>query len=180
MALLEVILEGDPRLRQKATKIKSVDPSLKKLAADMHETMIAEAGVGLAGPQVGIMRRIIVVNVPGDYIGDDEDDLVMTLLNPEIIKSHGEATDTEGCLSIPRWYGEVPRAERVVVKAMDLDGKEVRFKAKEWVARVLQHEIDHLNGILFVDRVVDKSTLRIVEDPSDAEMESDTLSEALD
>jgi peptide deformylase len=167
MAILDIVYEGDPRLRQKANRIRKPDSSLRKLAADMHETMLAAPGVGLAGPQVGVMRRIIVINVPGEYQGDNEPDVEMTLLNPEIVKSQGRSVAPEGCLSIPGWVGDVPRAEVITVKALDLDNREIRFKARDWVARVLQHEIDHLDGILFLDRVEDQSTLRKIEEGED-------------
>jgi peptide deformylase len=171
MAILPIVLEGDPRLRQKASKIRSVDDSLRKLAADMHETMNDAPGVGLAGPQVGVMRRIIVVFVPGEYIGEGEPDIRTTLINPEIIKGHGCEVATEGCLSIPSWVGDVPRYEAITVKAMNLDNKEIRIKAKGYFARVIQHEVDHLDGILFVDRVEDKSTLREVQEDEEGDLE---------
>src|SRR4051794_25307844 len=98
MALLKILLEGDPRLRQKTTKIRSADDSIRKLAADMHETMDEAPGVGLAGPQVGVMRRIIVVFVPGEYMGENEPDIRNTLINPEIVKGHGRVVGQEGCL----------------------------------------------------------------------------------
>jgi len=179
MAVLRILVEGDPRLRQKATKIRSVDDSVRKLAADMHETMDDAPGVGLAGPQIGVMRRIIVIHVPGEYEGEDEPDVQMTLLNPEIVKSQGEVIGEEGCLSIPNWVGDVPRAEVVTVKAMDLDNKQIRFKARGWTARVLQHEIDHLDGILFVDRVEDKSTLRRIEPQEELEREEELVLEEM-
>jgi peptide deformylase len=171
MAILEVLLEGEPLLRQKALKIRTVDESLRRLARDMHETMEAAPGVGLAGPQIGVMRRIIVVHVPEGYQGEDEPDVVMTLINPEIVKVQGRAVAAEGCLSIPGWVGDVPRAERVTVKAIDLNNRQIRFKADGFLARVLQHEVDHLDGILFVDRVEDKSTLRQVEDEEEVPAE---------
>jgi peptide deformylase len=160
MALLNIILEGDPRLRQKALKVRAADESLKKLAADMHETMDDAPGVGLAGPQIGVMRRIIAVHVPHEFVGEDEPDIRLTLLNPEIVKGQGRQVATEGCLSIPGWVGDVPRWESVTLKAIDLENRAVRIKAHGYFARVLQHEVDHLDGILFVDRVVDKTTLR--------------------
>jgi peptide deformylase len=168
MAKLDILIEGDPRLRQKATKIRGADASLRKLAADMHETMDAAPGVGLAGPQIGVMRRIIVVHLAADE-EEDQPEAVMTLLNPEIVKAQGRVLALEGCLSIPGWTGEVPRSEIVTVKAMDLDNKQIRFKARGWLARVVQHEIDHLDGILFVDRVEDRSTLRKVADDDELE-----------
>jgi len=167
MAVLPIILEGDPRLRQKAMKIRSVDESLRKLAAEMHETMDDAPGVGLAGPQIGVMRRIIVVHVPGEYIGEGETDIRTTLINPEIVKGHGREIATEGCLSIPGWIGDVPRYDLVTVKAMDLNNRDIRIKAQGYYARVIQHEVDHLDGILFVDRVEDKTTLREVQDDED-------------
>lgn len=158
MAKLEIVLEGDPRLRQKATRIKHVDEGLRKIAADMHETMDAAPGVGLAGPQIGLMRRIAVVHVPRDE-EDGQDEVRLTLIDPEIIKSQGKVFGQEGCLSIPLWVGDVPRAETITVKAIDLDNKHIRLKAHGFLARVIQHEVDHLDGILFVDRVEDRSTL---------------------
>jgi peptide deformylase len=163
MALMEIILEGDPRLRQKAMKVRQVDDSLRQVAADMFETMLDAPGVGLAGPQVGVMRRIIVVHVPADYTEEGDPEVALTLVNPEIVKGFGREEGQEGCLSIPGWVGVVPRHAAVTVKGMDLNNRHVRLKAEGILARVLQHEIDHLDGILFVDRVEDKSTLMEVE-----------------
>ena len=167
MALLKIILEGDPRLRQKALKIRHAEESLKTLAADMHETMDAAPGVGLAGPQVGVMRRIIVVHVPEGYLEEDSPDIRMTLLNPEIVKGYGEEIGTEGCLSIPGWVGDVRRMTRIRVKASVLDNRHVRIKAEGWFARILQHEIDHLDGILFVDRMDEGVELEPDTDPDE-------------
>lgn len=162
MAILDIVLEGDPRLRQKATKIRQVDDSLRKLAQDMHETMLDAPGVGLAAPQVGVPRRLIVVHVPEGYEEEDAPGLTLTLVNPEIVKAQGRELGLEGCLSIPGWVGEVPRFDAITVKALNLDNRDVRIKVQGYAARVLQHEIDHLDGILFVDRVEDKSTLQRV------------------
>ncbi len=170
MALLPIITEGDPRLRQKALKIRNAEPGLKSLADDMHETMDAAPGVGLAGPQVGVMRRIIVVHVPGDFIDDGAPDVRLTLLNPEIVKGHGEERGLEGCLSIPGWVGEVKRMTNITVKAMDLNNRNVRIKADGYLARVLQHEIDHLDGILFVDRMEEGEELQPDTDDDDVEV----------
>src|SRR5262245_11440590 len=171
MAELEILLEGDPRLRQKALKIRAVDDSLRKLSRDMHETMGVAKGVGLAGPQVGVMRRIIAVHVPEGYVEEKQPEVTLTLVNPEIVKAQGREVAAEACLSIPGWIGDVPRATRITVKAIDLNNREIRLKAEGILARVLQHEVDHLDGILYVDRVEDKSTLRQVED-EDEEDES--------
>ena len=159
MALLDILLEGDERLRQKALRVRGVDDSLRRLAADMYETMMDAPGVGLAAPQVGVMRRLIWVHVPEDYHDSGEPEISLALVNPEIVKAHGSVLGYEGCLSIPGWTGEVPRAEVVTVKALGLDNRPLRIKARGWGARVLQHEIDHLDGILFIDRVEDKSTI---------------------
>jgi peptide deformylase len=161
MALLDIVLEGDPRLRQKAVKIKRVDAGLRRLAEDMYETMLDAPGIGLAAPQVGVLLRLITVDVPDDYEEEGSKGASLILINPEIVKATGSQIDPpEGCLSIPNWIGNVPRAQRIVVKARDLDFREVRVRAEGMVARALQHEIDHLDGILFTDRVVDKSTLK--------------------
>ena len=167
MAILEIVLEGDPRLRQKATKIRQVDESLRKLAQDMHETMLDAPGVGLAAPQVGVSRRLVVIHVPAGYEEEDDPELTLTLVNPEIVKAQGRELGLEGCLSIPGWVGEVPRADAITLKALNLDNRDVRIKARGYAARVIQHEIDHLDGILFVDRVEDKSTLQRVPDEPD-------------
>jgi peptide deformylase len=168
MALLDILLEGDPRLRQKATRVRGVDDSLRKLAADMFETMLAAPGVGLAAPQVGVMRRLIWVHVPENFHDSGEPELSLALINPEIVRAHGRVLAYEGCLSIPGWTGEVPRAEVITVKGIALDNRPVRIKARGWGARVLQHEIDHLDGILFFDRVEDKSTIVPVPEDEDA------------
>lgn len=161
MVLRDIIIEGDPRLRQKAKKVSRVDDSLRRLAADMYETMLEAPGVGLAAPQVGVLLRLITVDVPEDYDEEGDPHYSLTLLNPEIVKATGTQIEPpEGCLSIPNWVGNVPRSQRILVKARDLAFKEVKFWAEGFLARVIQHEVDHLDGILFTDRVVDKSTLR--------------------
>jgi peptide deformylase len=172
MAELKILLEGDPRLRQKALKIRAVDDSLRTLARDMHETIGIAKGVGLAGPQIGVMRRIIAVHVPAGYGDEEQPEVTLTLVNPEIVKAQGREIGPEACLSIPGWVGDVPRATRITIKAIDLGNREIRIKAEGILARVLQHEVDHLDGILYIDRVEDKATLRQVEDEEDDEDES--------
>jgi len=162
MAVREIILEGDPRLRQRATKIRTVDDEVRRLASDMFETMVAAPGVGLAAPQIGITRRLIVAHVPEGYIDEDDAEFTVRLANPEIVRASGQDVATEGCLSIPGWVGDVPRFEAVTVKGLSMDNKAVRIKARGFFARVLQHEIDHLDGILYPDRIEDKATMRPV------------------
>lgn len=169
MAVLEILLEGDERLRQKALRVRNVDASLRQLADEMFETMMDAPGIGLAAPQIGVLRRLIWVNVPENYHDSEEPEFCLAIVNPEIVKAHGRAFAYEGCLSIPGWTGEVPRAERITVKGLGLDNKPLRVKTHGWAARVIQHEIDHLDGILFLDRVEDKST--IVQVPEDEEDE---------
>lgn len=172
MALLGVIYDPDPILREKAKRIKSFDGSLRKLVIDMFETMHANNGVGLAAPQVGLSIRLIVAEyTPGKEDGGRG--FKVALANPEIVKAGDElATDLEGCLSIPGWVGEVPRHTAITIKGQTPEGKEVRIRAQDYFARVLQHEIDHINGILFTDRVVDITTLRrISPDASEEEIE---------
>jgi len=169
MAKLTIITEGDPRLRQKAVRVRSVDESLRRLARDMWETLEAAHGVGLAAPQVGILRRLIIVGIPAGFEREDDPEVRLTLINPEIVKASGRQVGPEGCLSMPGWVGDVPRSMHVTVKARDLDDREVRLKASGFLSRVLQHEIDHLDGILFIDRIEDRSTLRYVPEEEDAE-----------
>jgi peptide deformylase len=168
MAVLDLVYVGDERLRKKAIKVSRIDDSLRKLADDMWETLREARGVGLAAPQVGASRRLILVHVPEDYDEDDPAEYNFTLVNPEIIKSFGRKVGTEGCLSMPGWIGEVPRFEAVTVKAQDLNGRPVRIKAENHLATVLQHEIDHLDGIMYTDRIEDPSTLiRVPDDEYD-------------
>ncbi len=169
MTQLEIRLEGDPVLRQKATKINRVDDSVRRLASDMWETLEAAEGVGLAAPQVGVSRRLIVVHLPEDYIEEGSPEVALRLVNPEIVKARGEITAMEGCLSIPGWQGDVPRADQITVKATDLNNRDVRLKLEGWAARVVQHEIDHLDGILYTDRMRDEDSLYRVEAGSDGD-----------
>lgn len=166
MARLRVITEPDPRfakisprLRQQSLPIEQIDDKLRKLADDMHETMDAEHGVGLAAPQIGILQRLVVIHIPEDYDEDDPEECRLTLVNPEIIKAGGNEIALEGCLSFPDLTGEVPRYKWVNIRGLDLNGKPLRFRARGILARVIQHEVDHLNGVLFFDRMEDWSTL---------------------
>jgi peptide deformylase len=172
MALLEIVIEGDPILRAKARKISRVDDGIRALAENMYETIPVANGVAVAAPQVGESVRLIVIRYLEADEGDDPEEateVTYRLANPEIIRGHGEQIDQEGCLSIPGWIGDVPRYDSITVKAIDMDNKPVRIKASGYLARVFQHEIDHLDGILFTDRVVDRSTLRFLGDQDNDE-----------
>jgi peptide deformylase len=143
LAILPIRKEGDPVLRQKAQPVPKVTKRIVKLLQDMEETMYAADGVGLAAPQVGVSERLIVVDV-----GDGP----IHLVNPVLIAAEGSVVDVEGCLSIPGVVGYVERAQKVVVDGLDMKGRPRRVEAEDWLARALQHEIDHLDGILFIDK----------------------------
>ncbi|MDD4984612.1 MAG: peptide deformylase, partial [Dehalococcoidales bacterium] len=130
---------------QKAKRVRGIDGSLQRLLDDMVDTMQASNGVGLAAPQVGVSLRVIVVQMPGEE--------PIALINPEVAKRTGEQEVTEGCLSVPGYYGEIKRSAEVTVKGKDRRGKAVRIKATGLMAEALEHEVDHLNGILYIDRV---------------------------
>ncbi len=139
----EIIKEGDEVLRKVCHKVEKFDARLHSLLDDMYETMKKSDGVGLAAPQVGILRRVVVIDV-----GEGKIELV----NPEIVKVSGEQTGQEGCLSCPGKWGNVTRPMKVTVKAQDRFGEEIKIKGTELLARALCHEIDHLDGILFLDK----------------------------
>ena len=145
MALRNIRRQGDPVLRKKAVPVTRFNEQLHRLLDDMVETMIKAQGAGLAAPQIGISKKIIVLR---------DEDKILEIINPEITESEGESIDIEGCLSFPGLYGEVPRSARVAVSGQDRGGREIRVSGEGFLARVLQHEIDHLHGILFVDRAV--------------------------
>ena len=140
-----ILVVGNPVLRQKAKRVTQVDRAIQRLIDDMIETMKAAPGVGLAAPQVGVPLRLAVIEV---------EDKVTVIINPEIVKTSGEAELDEGCLSVPGFWGRLHRAERVSVKALDRHGKEQRIRDAEGLfAQALQHEIDHLDGHLYIDRM---------------------------
>lgn len=148
MAKRPILLLPDPRLRAVADPIERVDDEVKQLAQDMLETMYDAPGIGLAAPQVGEMRRVVVMDLAKD--GEEPDPIVM--INPEILKFSDETVVTEeGCLSIPELYYEVERPAEVTVRYTDLEGKTVEREANERLAICMQHEIDHLDGVLYID-----------------------------
>ncbi|MFL5401571.1 MAG: peptide deformylase [Gemmatimonadales bacterium] len=144
MSLLPLHLLGSPVLRQHSAEVKTVDPEARQLVDDLFETMDASRGIGLAANQVGVARRIAVVDADGDRFA---------MINPVIVETEGRSIAEEGCLSIPDIYGEVTRPERVVIEALDVLGNPFRKEATGLKARAIQHEIDHLDGILFLDHL---------------------------
>ena len=165
MAILNMRFLPDPILREQAKKVAKVTPQLKKLIEDMVDTMHDQRGVGLAANQIGSLQKVAVIQTP-----DMEEPMV--LINPQIMKTEGERQVEEGCLSVPGYRGLVTRSEKVRAKAMGLDGKIFRVNADELLAQALEHEIDHLNGILYIDHLVDHDSLyKITYEPNDDDEE---------
>ena len=176
MGLRQIRVLGDPVLRQKAHKVTRFNDTLSELVQDMVETMHTGNGVGLAAPQVGILERVIVVHTPEDEEEPGSGQLYV-LINPEVGRTSDEVTEgLEGCLSIPGYVGEVARHASVTVKGQDLKGKKVRVKAKGFLARAFQHEIDHLDGVLFIDKLTAPDHIWKIEEGQEeqAEMLDDT------
>ncbi len=156
MATLPIRTLPDPILKQKAKRVRTIDGSIKKLIRDMIETMHSDpVRVGLAAPQIGVPLRVIVIGIP------EEEDIA--IINPEIVRRRGERSIDEGCLSVPGYFGQIKRAESVTVKGRDQNGKEIRIKAEGLLAQVLEHEIDHLNGVLYLDHLESKDQLHMVK-----------------
>lgn len=158
MTLLKIETLNNPILRKKARPVKNFDQNLQRLIDDMIETMRDAAGVGLAGPQVNQSLRLTVIETLPDR--DEEDNEIegtrelIVLVNPEIVWRSRELVDgIEGCLSIPGWVGEVGRHESIRVRAQDRHGKKIRLRLNDWTARIVQHELDHLDGVLYIDRL---------------------------
>lgn len=147
MAIRNVRLETEEVLRKKSKKVEKIDEKIIELVNDMIETMHQKDGVGLAAPQVGILKRVVVID-----LYDDNGPYV--LINPEIVKEKGEQEVEEGCLSFPNKFAKVIRPAEVTVKALDIDGKEYKLKGKGLLAQAISHECDHLEGILFVDKII--------------------------
>ncbi len=158
MPVRPILTSAEPVLRTKAKKLKKIDSGTQKLIDDMIETMEEAPGVGLAAPQVGVSLRVIVIETPEDE-EDPQGGTALQLINPEILKQDGQQVGEEGCLSIPGYVGIVKRSMNVTVRGMNRRGKEVQVKATGVLARVLQHEIDHLDGVLFTDRLESRENL---------------------
>lgn len=151
MALRNIVTEGDPILRKKCRPVDKVDDRIRGILEDMLETLHEAGGVGIAAPQVGILRRM--------FIAEPEPGEVYYMINPEILEKNGSDTAEEGCLSVPGFAGAVERATYVKIKALDIDGSERTIEAEEWAARVMQHEYDHLDGILYTDKAIEMRAL---------------------
>lgn len=148
MALREIRVDSDPILRKKSREVDVINDRIKVLVEDMIETMYEADGVGLAAPQVGILKRVIVIDIY-DETG------VKVIINPEILEQRGHYIDTEGCLSIPGQSGYVERPEYTKVKGLNLEGESIIVEGEGLLSRALCHEIDHLNGVLFTDKVIE-------------------------
>lgn len=153
MAIRHVVTEGDPVLRKKCREVKVINDHIRELMEDMLDTMRHDLGVGIAGPQVGVMRRL--------FVAEPEPERVYFMINPVILETEGSVADQEGCLSVPGLVGTVERPERIRMKALDLDGQEKEYEFEGFDARVMCHEYDHLEGILYTDKATD------IHDPMD-------------
>jgi len=180
MSDLEILTVHDPQqlrvLRSKSQHVQKVTPKLVAFAEQMLETMRQANGVGLAAPQVGVLQRFFVAELPEDEENNQPAETYI-LFNPEIVKGRGELIGYEGCLSIPGYIGEVAREEQITVKGLNEKGKPVRLKLEGYLARVFQHEIDHLDGILYTDRLTDPDTFQPVEVGEEETAEREAASE---
>jgi len=156
MAVKPIVTMENPLLRQKSKKVTRFGDGLADLVADMFDSLHAARGLGLAAPQIGVLQRVFIVDMPPDYDEDGneiEPAKAYVLVNPEIVKARGEEEMEEGCLSVPGYRGLVKRATSVTIKGQDVKGREVRYRAEDLLAQAFQHELDHLDGVLYVDRI---------------------------
>lgn len=165
MAVRKIVLEPNEVLHQVAEKVDRITPRVKKLLTDMADTMYEAEGVGLAAPQIGVLKRMIVVDV-----GDDHG--LIELINPEVVSAEGEQFGPEGCLSIPGFRGDVRRAQTVTVKGLDRNGKRVTYTGTDLLARAFLHEIDHLNGVLYTSLAERVYEITDQEDENEEEAEA--------
>ncbi len=181
MAVREIVVIEQPVLRRKAKKIVKITAEHRKLIEDMIETMRDAPGVGLAAPQVGVSERLIVIEWADEPEHEDDPPKkkrLFVVLNPEIVWASEETVQgTEGCLSVPGWVGDVMRHAAVTVRGLNRNGEKIKIEAEGWLARIFQHEIDHLDGVLYIDKLVSKETLRHVE--AGAEEADDLRAEAI-
>ena len=176
MAILEIVMVPDPVLREKAKKVSKVTPAIQKLLDDMTDTMREAPGIGLAANQVGALQRLIVVEVLNDEEYPDMQVGFYQLVNPEIVRISKDVEEgVEGCLSIPGYTADVERFVAIEVRAVNRSGKPVKIKARGFLARVLQHEIDHLDGVLYLDRLTSPDKLHKIPDKADMQAETDMV-----
>ena len=149
MSLREIFTYPNPVLRKKAEPVTEFGEELQQLVKDMAQTMYDAPGIGLAAPQIGVSKQVVVM----DNTDKEEENHLMVLINPEILSGEGSRTDQEGCLSVVDYEAKVKRFSHISVRAQDVEGNVNEFEADEWFARVIQHEVDHLNGVLFIDRI---------------------------
>lgn len=180
MALRTIRLAGDPVLRKKTKKVRSIDASVQKLIDDMIETMREAPGVGLAANQIGVGLRVIVMEIPElDERTSTATRELYTIINPQIVKRSGQRQLEEGCLSIPGYKAMVPRSESVTVKGLDRSGKEIRIKAEgNLLAQCIEHEVDHVDGMLYIDHLDNIDELVKLGEGDDEEDEADEREEA--
>lgn len=155
MAIRKIRTDEDPILRKTSKIVTNYNDRLKLLIEDMYETMDMAYGVGLAAPQIGILKRLIVVDNREDEEEEGERPMRFYMINPEIIEKDGEEVSMEGCLSVPGKQGTVKRAKHIKVKYNDIEGQEIIMEAEDFLARIIQHETDHLNGILYTDKAIE-------------------------
>ena len=173
MAIREVVLYPNDILRQRSRKVTSMSGAVQRLIDDMADTLADQAGVGLAAPQVGELLRIVTIRLPEDSDDPLAGELIV-MINPEIIKSEADDWEPdEGCLSLPGYYARVRRYRRVTARAQDRHGKEYRLKARGLLAQAIQHEVDHLNGVMFIDHLASLDELRRIGDDDDTETDDE-------
>ena len=179
MSELRIVSAGDRDdavLHQPAMRVREFGPGLHLLLDQMLETLRGASGVGLAAPQIGLGQRIAVIEYPDDEDKPEETKRIYELINPEIIKAKGSEVAQEGCLSIPGLAADVDRATQLIVRAQDRNGNEVRYKVYDWLARIFQHEIDHLHGVMMTDRAT--QVYKLVRN-ADGEIEAIPIEETL-
>ncbi|NLV74546.1 MAG: peptide deformylase [Chloroflexi bacterium] len=178
MAIRLILTAENPLLRHKSKKVTRFGDALRLLVDDMYATLVEAEGLGLAAPQIGVLQRVFVIIMPAEY--DDEGRLVTpeeryTLVNPEFIRMRGEAEMIEGCLSVPGFRGKVKRSTEVTIKAQDIHGKPIRYRADGLFAHALQHEYDHLDGVLYLDRLERPENVWSIQNEPDEDSEPLTI-----
>ena len=179
LAALPIRVLGDPVLRRKAAKVAKIDASIQRLIDDMIDSMHSAGGVGLAAPQIGRSLRVVVIEVPPASPADgppspEEKPETIVLINPQIVRRSGHREVTEGCLSVPGYWADITRSRKVTAKGLNREGREIRVKGEDLLAQALEHEIDHINGVLYIDHLESLDELtRIEPEPGEEEEEEE-------